>query len=990
MTSDFENDEIDDSTFPIDFTDDTANLDQYGVWVKKGPRDISNSSIDKEQLEKTDVSLKETVDLPEMEKVLDDENLQENSDIPELPDFDDSVEAIADDTISVESFLSEPEETQPTDDTIQEIPDSYDLKTPEVVFEELTEADFSVKKLDTANFDTTLVPQKNEQESETKENEDTSLQSTEKSNVASVKDTNDIEDISIDDFFNDETKVPDIKKTHTETENIPEKTIPSESILEENSILDTDASLTDSDLSFDADFSDFLDDLNSGEIGSEDSIAAITSEHIQGSNATGDDLDSFIDSFNESGGRSKAENEKLFDDVEPLDIDLEFDEKFIESEAKILSNGSPVSDSEFYSPDFGVEVIDETENISVDDFMSDIPEIPEIHDSHKSGMSLEITNEFDDLLQSLEDSPAPIAQEESEKSVEPQKKEYNLTVTEDEGYDTVAPTVAEADNDSDITVSLFSSDEKNTKNQKEVMNKIADDQLRDNTSSVNEKKTVETDRSTGEAENLDIPSIRDYNTETNCDNEMEITEERVIPDFDDISAVEADLVSSAPETGDANVITNDKSTELLMRIADELSSIKQEISTLKTEITSYKEEAGQGEIKSSQKENSELQDNSGFFSDDDTDETIALTGDELNNILITADFTEEKNEENAEIPTEPEVEVDKEAVIASESMQEADISPEETVAPEKAVSFEDTIATDDLISSVEDVSSEEKIQEDAVKDENIIDATEEITSDNITSDVSAIEMGTDEQLTEFKEAVDAFGDEQLEIPETLPDSIGEWDSETDEIPVTHVTQLEEDTSYLEGDNDNAEPELDNVAIEEPDLEIIDFDEEKLEEPELEEFNLDLADIDSEFPAEQEVAKNSEMAEVEESISDEQTNMPENVEPVPDATIKNDTMIDDISVADEIKPHADGEEKESETIEEEPTLHVEAENESNKAEADSQTKIASLPSDLKEEIKSVLSYMDQLLESLPEDKIEEFAKSDHFEVYKRLFEELGIS
>jgi hypothetical protein len=45
--------------------------------------------------------------------------------------------------------------------------------------------------------------------------------------------------------------------------------------------------------------------------------------------------------------------------------------------------------------------------------------------------------------------------------------------------------------------------------------------------------------------------------------------------------------------------------------------------------------------------------------------------------------------------------------------------------------------------------------------------------------------------------------------------------------------------------------------------------------------------------------------------------------------------------------------------------------------------------LKKDIKSVLKYMDKLLESLPEDKIEEFAKSEHFAVYKKLFEELGL-
>jgi len=50
----------------------------------------------------------------------------------------------------------------------------------------------------------------------------------------------------------------------------------------------------------------------------------------------------------------------------------------------------------------------------------------------------------------------------------------------------------------------------------------------------------------------------------------------------------------------------------------------------------------------------------------------------------------------------------------------------------------------------------------------------------------------------------------------------------------------------------------------------------------------------------------------------------------------------------------------------------------------------LPSNIKKDIKSVLAYMDQLLESLPEEKIKEFAESEYFEMYHRLFNELGIS
>ena len=52
--------------------------------------------------------------------------------------------------------------------------------------------------------------------------------------------------------------------------------------------------------------------------------------------------------------------------------------------------------------------------------------------------------------------------------------------------------------------------------------------------------------------------------------------------------------------------------------------------------------------------------------------------------------------------------------------------------------------------------------------------------------------------------------------------------------------------------------------------------------------------------------------------------------------------------------------------------------------------SNIPDDLKSEIKSVLSYMDQLLENLPEDKIAEFAQSEQFDTYKKLFKELGLA
>jgi hypothetical protein len=50
----------------------------------------------------------------------------------------------------------------------------------------------------------------------------------------------------------------------------------------------------------------------------------------------------------------------------------------------------------------------------------------------------------------------------------------------------------------------------------------------------------------------------------------------------------------------------------------------------------------------------------------------------------------------------------------------------------------------------------------------------------------------------------------------------------------------------------------------------------------------------------------------------------------------------------------------------------------------------VPQKFKQELRTVLSYMDILLEALPEEKIEEFARSEHFEPYKKLFQELGLA
>ena len=82
------------------------------------------------------------------------------------------------------------------------------------------------------------------------------------------------------------------------------------------------------------------------------------------------------------------------------------------------------------------------------------------------------------------------------------------------------------------------------------------------------------------------------------------------------------------------------------------------------------------------------------------------------------------------------------------------------------------------------------------------------------------------------------------------------------------------------------------------------------------------------------------------------------------------------------------EEEFESSVEEPILEEEVSEENDTTEPEENE--GDLPASIKNDVKSVLLCMDQLLESLPEDKIMEFAKSEQFTTYKKLFKELGLS
>jgi hypothetical protein len=924
MSADFEKDEIQDSPFPVEFNDDSVPIDMYGVWVKSGPRDAAmpeeTESLSRVVSSTTDSELPvppdEYPDLPD----LPDLDVEETSAFVPESDFT-SIPDISESNISAQD-LTVDDESLPVIEFDEVVNDSFASQStgfdnisesePKIDVDEFTEipAVPSHSLDDTANIDLDdfLLTE------EIRQDETFEEVISDKTQELCAPVTS-FEEITADDFME---QAPEIQ----EMQEMPELPVPaaeepaiasSEESLAEPPVFENDVSFEidsideiDKSLPSDDDFSSFLDDLNSGSI---PDSAAIDSVPIVSNGTSPDDLDldAFINSVNETGAPSRETAEKVFDDQEPLNIDLEFDESFIEDVEKIRATGASVSEAEFENSEFGVEMIDETALPESDDFdaflatstertIDAAKSAPETASPPAEVESLEVTNEFDDLLDSLQLTPAPATAQSSSSSFTQRARTFNLSVTEEDENDTIATTVTNSSIDDDFDVSLLSAQPRSSKAvtqeqpSREPVLEVFPEPVPEPAADEFEL-TPEVNMSLPEEENLDIPEIKDYNiteSDQSIDSSVSPLEETVSPDFDDISAVENELNDFVPEAGEEKVVTNDKSTELLMLIANELSSIKNEITTLKSEFAGYKTSTAENPSEIHESEIPSQKENSGFFSDDDTDETIALTGDELNNILITADFTEEKNLED------------------------------ESVAPSM-----DTAET-------------------GMKDIDIDVASPQFNADSIE-----------------------------DIPDTLPDSILDVPSFEAPLPpveAVHLTTVEDESGYLEG-SDIAEPDLDNVAIEEPDLEIIDFEDEKLEEPELTEFNLDLSSIESEFPAEQEVAKSTESdgttPVVDFSLPEAEAIVPENsVE-----SVGEETFVPVVTVGDSLQ-----------TVEPEETPVT------SKTASD----VAALPVELKDEIKSVLAYMDQLLENLPEDKIEEFARSEHFEVYKKLFEELGIS
>ena len=451
------------------------------------------------------------------------------------------------------------------------------------------------------------------------------------------------------------------------------------------------------------------------------------------------------------------------------------------------------------------------------------------------------------------------------------------------------------------------------------------------------------------------------------DYELAITEEDNVQAAPVIDEIKSDSVTQNKEETTETTVNN----ELLEKIVSDLSGLKDEINALKNDLAELKEKNTLDNISSGQNDGEQPAENEielpvqsepaeepgGFFNSDEEDDTIALSGDELSNIVSNADFTEET--------AEPDTQYD-------ESTEET--VTEEQPEQELPEDFSADFSNDTPFGGIEDTVIPDEEPDTGLS----MDINEEILEEPNLDDIET----------------NADIPEEIEIPKV--DDIAETQDE--EPDLDDILVESSSTDFMDSVTDSTNMQ--------PDIEITEPVEPELAEEEAAITKEEADDITSEYSAD--TTENTEpvldedaaLELPEESSSDAENTAEESTDDIFNETaiedaqhtqdaIMNDIMNEAPSVDNALsEENVDYLSKDNTVLSDDEAAVAESEPEPS-AETE-QTDTSDLPSDIKEDVKSVLLYMDQLLENLPEDKIMEFAKSEQFTTYKKLFNELGLS
>ena len=482
--------------------------------------------------------------------------------------------------------------------------------------------------------------------------------------------------------------------------------------------------------------------------------------------------------------------------------------------------------------------------------------------------------------------------------------------------------------------------------------------------SENQETTLLSDEENAILENEDsLKNEMDFNDENpfgSVNESIEIPEE-----VDSQSDLSIDIDDTSLEEPDLNQIDEEESEDIsIPKVQDfspddmfvESSSNEDFIQSVSASSSEETEDSTLLETTETSSEQNEIP----------SDEVIEIP--EISNADDTI-LSEETIEENAEEISE---EVNEEPVLENEISEETIENENDDIFETSGDSNNDESFNENIFDSTEnqeeplndsepilpEQSDDEFKPLDSVVKEAEKDIFEEDSSDGYISEIMSEEPSIQESLSD--ENVDYLSKNDEDITQEQDSFVSEEDSGTltlDELEdVSQGISETEETEYLD-DSSSDKTETEDIfeenlsQVQNDTKEVVDVQEEK-GNPEI------LEQIQDEIPT---------VASITEGLTE------------PEENVFEKTF---------------GEESGSDFTTPESSVNIEDAIEIENPEDNSLTQIEEtndneLSKDIKNDVKSVLLYMDKLLESLPDEKIREFAASEQFETYKKLFDELGL-
>lgn len=1022
-----------------------TEFDKYGVWVKKPPRSLEeNTSLDEKQEE----SVADTISQDTQVETPQDEISQTANAEPleELSPIDEAIISLPEMTTETEtndSVLPKVTETQAEDQTetvlhqditLDPLPQQEQQQDGEVT-KNIQETIASPEKEDVSDPDIfTELPPEFEEEELTYDFENTPTTSftdaeglviqemqegnTETAHEASVENTfnssidfDDISEISLDDFMDEpETEKNDIQdapvidmdlsfdENYTESNEdaqeekedepeIPEEdgvtvtadnfdemfdnlvdesseTAIPENVREENTIFDNNQ---DTDIQ---DFDKFLEDFSDNSVGiptEEHSSAPVQKDYsmeVTFDDETGDSVEetSFISSTKEE------------EEVVPLDqnSDQEKTEVFKVPTLEGIETSEYTEKDRSGADDFDIDkVLSEVEDVTTGNIsgLMSVTETGNLNDTEPQAPN-DVTETYQNEAEEMENSKAQEQIKLLTEEIAELRREFSALKTEFEALKNKASAINQSPvsetsdgsggffddgADDDNTIALSGDELTNILNTADFTEEHTEDHISED---FDEDETVNELESPSQLpEEIEIPKNGD-DADENKSEEISVNQ-----DLNFQQETEETFVDGVTEQDFEEPFVPPFEEEELPSTDDELREVMEEaypdkegvVSEDITEPLDFEDQESEelDDMFQTPQWNTEVAEEDGTLSSFFNEDNGFMVSEEP----VFQETVEEKTEEDFTVPT-PVTELAEESVL--EAVQEDTQKPveEDVLEAEEAEPVEDIFQTDQWSTLEETIPEVEAITEDSIET-----VTEEPVAEEIVKEDAEEDFVIPVQSSEF--ADEPASREMQEYDEEVISSEENTVSKSDE-EVGAAEEKTEESLFEEPHEDAREPseeELTGIVEAEP--------------------------VETISSADQWTAEVSSGTETEASAENEEVDRSFVIEETPDIITEEETEHLQELEEEPVEPVlAESYGFETPDVKED----VLSENESvpQSEEVAVENQISEIPQDLKQDIKSVLVYMDQLLDSLPEEKIAEFARSEHFELYKKLFNELGLS